>query len=82
VLATWWQKQIADRRAEKWRRLSWAFDHSLSSDPDEVDFGWLMIEHLSTSKPATSDDKQLFQAVAERWNSGDTEATPSEGGRP
>lgn len=81
VIITWRQEQIADRRAEWWRRLSWAFDHSLSNDPDEVDFGWLMIEHLAASKLATSDDTKFFQAVAERWVSGDTEATPNEGGR-
>lgn len=83
VIVTWRQKQTADRRAEWWRRLSWAFDHSLSLDQDESDFGWLMIEHLAMSKLATRTDEEFFQAVAERWINGDNDSgssMTSEGG--
>lgn len=81
VIITWRQKQNADRRAEWWRRLSWAFDHSLSQDPDEADFGWLMVDHLSRSRLATAADEEFLQAVAERWISGDNDGTTGRGGR-
>ena len=67
---------------EWWRRLSWAFDHSLSTDPDEADFGWVMLDHLARSQLATKADEELFQSVAEQWMNGDNGTVPSEGGRP
>jgi hypothetical protein len=73
VLITWHQKNRADRRAEWWRRVSWAFDHALSTDAAEAEFGWLMVDHLARSPLATKDDADLFQTVAERWITSDTE---------
>lgn len=75
VLITWRQKNNADRRAEWWRRVSWAFDHALSDDPAEAEFGWLIVNNLAGSRFATKEDAELFQTVAEQWISSDNEDT-------
>lgn len=79
VLITWRQKNHADRRAEWWRRVSWAFDHALSADEAEAEFGWLMVQHLADSGLVTKGDAELFQTVAERWITSDTEQSPTPG---
>ncbi|SIS23082.1 hypothetical protein [Williamsia sterculiae] len=81
VIATWWQKNHADRRAEWWRRLSWAFDNALDEDPAKSSFGWLMVEHLGRSQLATKADDELLQKVAERWVNGDTDTSTMEESR-
>ncbi|KXO99190.1 hypothetical protein [Tsukamurella pseudospumae] len=80
VVATWRQKVEADRRAEWWRRVSWAFDHVLSGDDQRVTFGWTILIRLRESRLATRDDRAVFGFLADDWIINDNEDEQAEGG--
>ncbi|MFV8233950.1 hypothetical protein [Mycolicibacterium fortuitum] len=65
VLATWRQKNTADRRSEWWRRLAWAYERAFGDDPAEQELGWELINVLVASQLATSDDSDIVQVVGE-----------------
>ena len=65
VLITWRQKNTADRRAEWWRRTTWAFERTFSSDDAEAELGWKVLETLVESKLATSGESDIVQVIAE-----------------
>lgn len=65
VLVTWQQKNTADRRAEWWRRTTWAFERTFSSDDAEAELGWKVLSTLVESKLATSDESDIVQVIAE-----------------
>ncbi|MET9326576.1 hypothetical protein [Tsukamurella sp. NPDC003166] len=80
VLISWRQKVDADRRAEWWRRVSWAFEQVLSGDSNRESFGWEVLVRLRDSKLATPEDKVMFQSLADRWIVGDDVGTTVDGG--
>jgi hypothetical protein len=65
VIAGFAQRAYADRRAEWWRRATWAVDHTLEDDIDEQVLGFDVLAKLQKSKLATATDRELF---ADRGN--------------
>ena len=65
VLATWQQKNRADRRSEWWRRTTWAFERTFSTDDLQAELGWQMLDTLVRSTLATKDDSEIVQMIAE-----------------
>ncbi|WP_454561911.1 hypothetical protein [Mycobacterium haemophilum] len=65
VIATWQQKNRADRRSEWWRRTTWAFERTFSSDDAQAELGWKMLDTLLRSTLATRDDSDIVQVIAE-----------------
>ena len=65
VLATWQQKNTADRRSEWWRRVTWAFERTFSTDDAQATLGWKVLNTLLQSKLATRGDSDIVQAIAE-----------------
>lgn len=65
VIVTWQQKNRADRRSEWWRRTTWAFERTFSTDDVQARVGWNMLAVLSGSKLATTDDSDFLQVIAE-----------------
>jgi hypothetical protein len=39
VLVTWQQKNVADRRSEWWRRVTWALERTFNADDTEAALG-------------------------------------------
>lgn len=64
-LAAWHQKNIADRRSEWWRRVTWALERTFSADDAEATLGWNLLKTLIQSKLATRGDRDVIQAIAE-----------------
>jgi hypothetical protein len=62
VIAGIVQRTHADRRAEWWRRATWAVDHTLSDDEDTQLVGFDVLEKLQSSRLATRADRELFAA--------------------
>lgn len=60
VIAGIMQKTHADKRAEWWRRATWAVDHSLSDDVDAQVLGFDVLAKLQGSPLATESDRELF----------------------
>lgn len=60
VIAGFAQRTYADRRAEWWRRATWAVDHTLGDDVDEQVLGFDVLAKLQKSKLATTADRELF----------------------
>jgi hypothetical protein len=60
VIAGIVQKTHADRRAEWWRRATWAVDHTLSDDVDAQIVGFDILAKLQSSRLATRADRELF----------------------
>lgn len=65
VIVTWQQKNRADRRSEWWRRTTWAFERTFSTDDVQARLGWNMLTVLSGSKLATKDDAAFVLLIAE-----------------
>lgn len=65
VLVTWRQKNEADRRSEWWRRTTWAFERTFSSDDTQAALGWKMLKVLGGSTLATKDDAAFVLVIAE-----------------
>lgn len=55
--------QYADRRAEWWRRTTWAVDHTLSDNPDTQMVGYDVLGRLQASRLVLPADRTLFA----RW---------------
>jgi hypothetical protein len=66
AIVTWQQKNRADRRAEWWRRTSWAFERTFSTDDTQAELGWEVLRALSRSTLATTDDSVIVQVIAQR----------------
>lgn len=81
VLVTWWQKNTADRRSEWWRRVTWAFERTFSSDDTEAALGWKMLDTLLQSKLATRGDSDIVQVIGEHTALGDDVEEGSVDGR-
>jgi hypothetical protein len=60
VIAGILQRTHADRRAEWWRRATWAVDHTLSDDEDTQLLGFDVLAKLQSSRLATGADRELF----------------------
>jgi hypothetical protein len=60
VIAGIVQRTLADRRAEWWRRATWAVDHTLSKDLDAQIVGFDVLIKLQSSRLATRPDRDLF----------------------
>jgi hypothetical protein len=76
VVATWQQKNRADKRSEWWRRTQWAYERIFTTDYDQAELGWKMLSALVGSRLATNDDSEIVQVIAEhaalsgRWAMG------------
>lgn len=57
------QRTYADRRAEWWRRTTWAVDHTLSDNPDAQMVGYDVLGRLQASRLILPADRTLFA----RW---------------
>lgn len=73
VLITWWQKNTADRRSEWWRRVTWAFERTFSSDDTEAALGSKMLDTLLQSTLATRGDSDIVQVIGEHTALGEVE---------
>lgn len=60
VIAGIVQRTYADRRAEWWRRATWAVDHSLSDNLDAQIVGFDALAKLQSSRLASPSDRDLF----------------------
>lgn len=65
VIVTWQQKNRADRRSEWWRRTTWAFERTFSTDDAQAGLGWKLLAALVQSKLVTKDDSDIVQVIAE-----------------
>lgn len=65
VVVTWQQKNRADRRSEWWRRTSWAFERTFGGTNRQARLGWAILDTLTRSKLATTDDSDIVQVVGE-----------------
>ena len=54
-----------DRRSEWWRRATWAFERTFSSDDMEAALGWKMLDTLLQSKLATRGDSEIVQVIGQ-----------------
>jgi hypothetical protein len=72
VIATWQQKNRADRRSEWWRRTAWAFECTFSDDDSHARLGWTMLDTLLRSTLATKDDSDVVQVIGEHAAMADT----------
>jgi hypothetical protein len=81
VIAGIVQRTQADRRAEWWRRATWAVDHTLSDDLDAQIVGFDVLGKLQASRLISSADRRLFAAWAtQRVLAGDSELESIENG--
>ena len=62
VIAGIVQRTQADKRAEWWRRATWAVDHTLSDDEDAQIVGFDVLAKLQASHLITREDRALFMA--------------------
>jgi hypothetical protein len=60
VIAGIFQRTYADRRAEWWRRATWAADHALSTNPKAQLVGYNALIGMQASKLASVEDRSLF----------------------
>jgi hypothetical protein len=65
VVATWQQKNRADKRSEWWRRTQWACERTFTTDYDQEELGWKILSALVRSRLATKDDFEIVQVIAE-----------------
>ncbi|WP_235673637.1 hypothetical protein [Mycolicibacter algericus] len=65
VIATWQQKNRADRRSEWWRRTTWAFERTFSDNDSQARLGWSILHTLIRSRLATVDDNDIVQVISE-----------------
>ena len=65
VIVTWQQKNQADRRSEWWRRTTWAFERSFSTNNEESALGWAVLRTLMGPTLATKGDSDVVQVMAE-----------------
>jgi hypothetical protein len=65
VIVTWQQKNRADRRSEWWKRTTWAFERTFSTNDEEATLGWKVLGTLVSSTLATKDDSDIVQVMAE-----------------
>ena len=79
VLITWRQKNTADRRSEWWRRTTWAFERTFSTEDTQAELGWKVLDTLVRSKLATRDDSDIVQVIAEHAALGDTGQESNDG---
>lgn len=72
VVASLNQRTEADRRAEWWRRATWAVDHTLSENLDAQLVGFDVLRKLQESNLITRSDRSIFSSWAtERLFPGD-----------
>jgi hypothetical protein len=62
VIAGIVQRTQADKRAEWWRRATWAVDHTLSDDEDAQIIGFDVLGKLQASHLISRQDRDLFMA--------------------
>jgi hypothetical protein len=48
VVITWQQKNRADRRSEWWRRTTWAFERTFSTDDNQARLAWM--DHADSAR--------------------------------
>lgn len=63
AVATLWQRSIADRKAEWWRRAQWALDTSYSENPERSQLGLDVIADLAKSAPG-ADEARIIQIAS------------------
>lgn len=88
VIVTLWQKGRADRRAELWRRLTWAFEQAAYGDGPAVELGVKAVGIISRSRLAAREEGALvvafLRATIPRGTQGDGDRiapVDNEGGR-
>lgn len=76
------QRTYADRRAEWWRRTTWAVDHTLSDDPGAQLVGYDVLARLQASRLVVAADRTLFAhwIAVSTFRSMDTLAHPADTG--
>ncbi len=72
VIITWQQKNRADRRSEWWRRTTWAFERTFSTDNVQAELGWKVLYTLVRSRLATEDESDIMQVISEHVALGET----------
>lgn len=60
VIASMIQRTYADRRAEWWRRATWAVDHTLSENIDAQVLGFDVLARLQSSALVTKTEADMF----------------------
>ena len=82
VMAGLAQRTMADKRAEWWRRATWAVDHSLSDSPAAQVVGFDILGKLQESSLVTRADRHLFAAWASTriFDGDDTDQDPAHTG--
>ncbi len=65
VIVTLWQKDRADRRAELWRRLTWAFEQAVNGDDAAVALGVEAIDIVSGSRLVSRGERSMVLAFLE-----------------
>jgi len=60
VIASMVQRTYADRRAEWWRRATWAVDHTLSDNVDAQVVGFDVLARLQSSQLVTKTEADMF----------------------
>lgn len=82
VTATLVQRTLSDKRAEWWRRATWAVDHTLSDNIDAQVVGFDILGKLQQSRLITDSDRALFAdwVTARLLPIGDTAAGASDTG--
>lgn len=87
ALTTYVQKSRADRRAQWWERARWAIECVLDAeDPDRVEVGLQVLEHLAGTKLAGVDELEILDAIGKQFVGdgddivGDTESSNARAG--
>ena len=82
VIAGLAQRTRADKRAEWWRRATWAVDHTLSDNEDAQVIGFDVLGKLQRSHLITRTDRDLFADWGMDWVflKADTSATAGDTG--
>ncbi|PZU04696.1 MAG: hypothetical protein DI630_00850 [Gordonia sp. (in: high G+C Gram-positive bacteria)] len=67
ILGVYWtinQKDTSDRRAEWWRRVTWAIERTESEDDAVASIGFMVLGELLESKLATPSEDAIISALA------------------
>ena len=65
VRSTVRQKELSDRRAEWWRRATWALDKTASGTEYDQLIGWQVLRCLLASELATPTESAIIEALAD-----------------
>lgn len=79
VIAGLVQRTQADKRAEWWRRATWAVDHTLSDDENAQVLGFDVLGKLQTSGLITNTDRGIFRGWGTDWVFEDDDSTTEQG---